>query len=91
MTHGFQRFAGFDDDAVFGGLPDGGHDGGGGCQDQGAGAEYHQNRNGGDEIALDEAGDNGNQEGNRHQPAGATVCNALHGCLFLFRFLDHTD
>ena len=91
LSHFFQGLAGFNDDAVLGGLPDSGHDSGGCGQHQGAGAENHQNRDGGYDVARPEIGRDGNEKGHRHQPARAAVRDALHGSLLILRLLYHAD
>ena len=62
--------------AVFGGIPNRGHDGGGGGQDQGAGTKDHQNGHRPDDLPGDQPGQGGCAEGNHNNPGCPPVCNA---------------
>ena len=62
-----------DQEAVAGGVADGGHDGGGGGQHQGAGAENHQNGHCPDDLPAEEPGEGRRRQGGDHDPGGPTV------------------
>ncbi len=80
----FKNFAGFYNNAVFRGLADGGHDGGGGGEDEGARAEYNQNGNTANEAVGEEKGEKGGEEGEGNDEACPFVGGALDGGLSIF-------
>ena len=59
--------------AMLGGIADGSHDGRGCGQHKGTGAEYHQDRDGADQLPGDDAGQNSGSQGDDHDPCGKPV------------------
>ena len=91
LAHLLQRFAGFDNYAVFGSLPDGSHNRRGGCQHQRTGAEYHKHRYRTDNVLRCNTGNGCNQHRHRDKPACDPVGNSCHGRFFVLRFLHHAN
>ena len=84
---------------MFGGLTDGGHDGGGGRQRQGAGAKYDQDgyapvqrrRHAEPQGPVEKKSARRDHKGDGDKPNGPLICDALHRSFFLLRLLNQTD
>ena len=91
FSHLLESFAGFDDNTVFCGLADRRHDSGRCCKHKSAGTEHDHYRDRSDDILCYSVGNDGDQQGNRNQPACPPVRNALCRSLILFRVFHHSD
>ena len=69
----FQRVAFAHEEAALGGVANGGHDGRWRGEHQRAGAEYHQNGHGANDLSCGQPRDQGGAQGDDHDPGGPTI------------------